>query len=341
VLQVDSATEWRGGQVQLALLMEGLEARGCELSLAAAPQGELARRSGCAVLPIPAGASLRGAWALRSHIQRLQPDVVAAQTSHAHSLCVLAGVRPVVHRRVDFAVGGSPWGRWKYGRAGLYIAVSQGVARVLDVGGVPRERIRVVHDGVRPFPPTEPAADLAGVGPLVGALGALVDHKAHWVLVEAMALLPDVHCVIAGEGPCRDDLERRIERLGLQPRVTLLGQRDDPAAVMAALGLLVHPSIEEGMGQVVVEAMAAGLGVVVSDAGGLPEVVGDLQTPVPAGDPAALARALRARLDEPGDPGPARERARELFSVETMVDGTLAAYHEAVAGAGRASGSEA
>ena len=341
MLQVDPATEWRGGQVQLSLLMEGLEARGHELRLAACPHGALAQRVGPPALPLPPGASLRGALALRRWVARHRPDVVAAQSSHAHSLCVLAGLSPVVHRRVDFSVGRSPWGRWKYRRAGLYVAVSRGVARVLEAGGVGAGSIRIVHDGVRLLAPLPPAADLVGAGPLVVAVGALVDHKAHRVLVEAMARLPEVRCVIAGEGHRRPRLEARIRELGLGGRVRLLGQRQDIAAVLAAADLLVHPSVEEGMGQAVVEAMAAGTPVLVSDAGGLPEVVGDLCVPVPAGDSDALAVAIRARLAAPGDPQRFAERARAHFSVDTMVEGTLAAYLEAAAGGCPAPGSEA
>jgi glycosyltransferase involved in cell wall biosynthesis len=330
VLQVDSATEWRGGQVQLALLMEGLEARGHQVWLAACPEGALAARLGRPVLAIPAGAGLRGAAVLRRHVRRLQPDIVAAQTSHAHALCALAGLRPVVHRRVDFAVGGSPWGRLKYGRASLYVAVSHGVAHVLEAGGVAPARIRVVHDGVRPLGPARPAADLLGDGPLIGAVGALVGHKAHRVLVDAMARLPDLRCVIAGEGPLRGELERQICALGLQDRVRLLGQRGDVAAVLAALDLLVHPSVEEGMGQVVVEAMAARVPVLVSDAGGLPEVVGPRARVAPRGDPRALAAMIRQHLAQPDPVSQAANRARERFSVAGMVEGTLSAYHEAV-----------
>jgi glycosyltransferase involved in cell wall biosynthesis len=329
-MQVDSATEWRGGQVQLAHLMEGLESRGHEVALAACPEGELARRLGRDVLPIPAGVGLRGATALRAHHRRVRPDLVVAQTSHAHSLCLLAGLTPVVHRRVDFAVGGTPWGRWKYRRAALFVAVSEGVARVLRRGGVPPERIRVVADGVRPLGESPPAPDLCGPGPLVGAVGALVDHKGHRVLLEAVAELPELRCVIAGEGPLREDLERRIRELGLEGRVRLLGQRHDVSAVLAALDLLAHPSLEEGMGQAVVEAMAAGVPLLVSDAGGLPEVVGPLCAPVPAGDPGALAQALRDRIAAPWDTEAARVRARERFSVDAMVDGSIAAYLEVV-----------
>ena len=333
MLHVDSASEDRGGQTQLALLIEGMEALGHRALLAAPPRGALASRLGRPVLPLHAGHGLRAAWQLRTHLEASCPDLVAAHTPHAHGLCLAAGCLPVVHRRVDFAVGRSALGRWKLARARLYVAVSGAVARVLARGGVPEGRIRVVHDGVRALPPAAPAPDLCGPGPLVGCIGALVAHKGHRHFLDALARLPGLRGAIAGEGPLRPALERQIAALGLGGRVRLLGQRRDPAAVLAALDLLVHPSVEEGFGQVVVEALLAGRPVVVTDAGGLPELVGPLSAPVPAGDPESLAAAIRARLAEPGPPGPGLARARERFSVEAMVAGTLAAYEEALASA--------
>ena len=97
-----------------------------------------------------------------------------------------------------------------------------------------KARIRVVYDGVRPLAPATAARDLPG-RPLVGAVGALVAHKGHRFLVEAMQHLPGVSCVIAGEGALRGELQARIDALGLGSRVKLLGQREDVAAVMAAL----------------------------------------------------------------------------------------------------------
>ncbi len=326
---MDSATEWRGGQAQLLYLLRGMERQGQRALVAAPATGALSARLQRSVFPISSGNNPAAVWQLRRIVSRCRPDLVAAHTSHAHGVCVMAGLRPVVHRRVDFAVGATRIGRWKYSRARLFLAVSQAVARVLVRGGVPVERITVVHDGVQPLPEAKPAHDLAGRRPLVGAVGALVDHKGHRHLVAAMALLPGLRCVIAGEGPLRGALSEQIRALGLQDRVQLLGQRQDIPAVLAALDLMVHPSVEEGMGQVVVEAMGAGVPVLATDAGGLPEVVGS-EACVPLGDAAALARGIERRLVQPGDLQAARRRARERFSVERMVAGTITAYGHAL-----------
>lgn len=329
MLHVDTASEGRGGQVQLGLLVAGMVARGHRAPVVAPPGGVLARQQGGDVLPLPARLGPGAVLALRRHIAAIRPDVVAAHTPHAHGLCLLAGAMPVVHRRVDFALGAGALSRWKYRRAALYVAVSRAVAAVLVRGGVPAARIRVVYDGVAPPPEVAPAPDLAGTGLLIGAAGALVPHKGHRVLLEALARLPGQRCVMAGDGPLRGVLEAQASALGLGDRLRFLGGRDDLPAVLAALDLLVHPSLEEGMGQVVVEAMALGVPVLVSAAGGLPEVVGDTSAPTPVDDPAALARAIRARLAAPGDLEAALARARTVFSVDAMVEGTLAVYEEA------------
>lgn len=304
VLHVDTATEWRGGQVQLLALVRGMEARGWTAQVACPPEGRLWQELaflGDRRLAIPAGASTRTTW----YIRQSDVDLVAAHTSHGHSAATLGGKPLVVHRRVDFEVSGG----WKYQRPAAYIAVSKAVADVLTRAGV--KNVDVVHDGVAALP----AAPAAPDGPEVLAVGARVAHKGHRVLAEAAETLSGVDIGVAGEGPLKP------------PGLRYLGWRPDVPALLAAADVFVHPSLEEGMGQAVVEAMLAGVPVVVSDAGGLPEVVGDLGLIVPRGEPTALAKALARALA--GDHPPlddAAARAKKHFSVDAMVDGTLAVY---------------
>lgn len=313
VLHVDTALEWRGGQVQLLHLVAGMAQRGQRVGVACPPGSPLWQAldalaaPGLERLPVPPGRSLLAVARLR----RASYELLAAHTSHAHDLCLLAGRPFVVHRRVDFR----PSGGLKYRRPLGYVCVSQAVARIVQAAG--GRSCLVVPDGVAPLPPAPPAPD----GPPVLAVGARVAHKGHRVLAEAAGLLPGLDIGVAGEGPLR------------WPGLRYLGQRPDVAALLAAARVFVHPSLEEGMGQAVVEAMLAGCPVVCSDAGGLPEVVGDTALVVPRGDAAALARAIqRALAGEHPDPALARARALRLFSVQAMVEGTRAAYEALLAG---------
>lgn len=306
VLHVDTATEWRGGQVQLLHLVRGMEAAGWAPSVACPGESPLWKALeflGDRRVAIPVGMSARTTWRVR----QAEVDIIAAHTSHAHTLCSVVERPLVVHRRVDFV----PSGGWKYRRPEAYVAVSEVVARLLKNAGA--DHVSVVHDGVAEGPAVSPAPD----GPTVLAVGACVAHKGHRFLSEAAEQLEGVDIGVAGEGPLR------------YPNLRYLGYRQDVPHLLAAAELFVHPSTEEGMGQAVVEAMLAGVPVVATDAGGLPEVVGDCGILVRKGDSAALAQGIRRGLagDHPSVDA-ARARARLSFSVDRMVKGTLAVYAE-------------
>ena len=345
VLHVDTGREWRGGQTQMRYLVERAEGEHHVVLPVDAPLGPVLEEAGIRVHRIDFKGGLRGFACLREVVKVVEPDLLAAHTAHAHTQCLLAaGPLPVVvHRRVDFAVGGNLASKAKYRAATGYIAVSDAVRQVLEDGGVDGGSIEVVHDGVDPEPPAPAGAGAAlrkrlGIpaeAPVIASLGALVPHKGHIHLAEALAWLDnkrqDVWAILAGEGPERAGLEAKLREWGIDERTLLPGELPR-AEVLAAADLFCHPSVEEGLGQAVLEAMLAGVPVVASNAGGLGEVIEDMQTGmlVRPGDGAALSRALLACLQGPER---ARERAHAArtavagrFGIDAMVQGTLAAY---------------
>lgn len=296
---MDTATEWRGGQQQLAWLLAG---RPGDL-WAGVPDSPLAARVGPPAVVLRPGNDPRNVLRLRHP----PVDLVAAHTPHAHGAALWCGRPLVVHRRVDFV----PRHPWKYRRADAIVAVSGAVARVLRDVGVPGAV--VVYDGVEPVPPG-PRIDAPG--PVWGAMGALVAHKGHRHLVAAMRELPGT-LLLAGEGPLRAELEALAG-----PNVRFLGQVQ-AGSLFASVDVFVHPSVEEGMGQVLVEAMAAGCRIAATTAGGIPEVLGDVAEYAPPGDPVALAAAMRRALGRPAGEG---TRRATTFGVERMVAETTAVY---------------
>ncbi len=165
--------------------------------------------------------------------------------------------------------------------AGL-LAVSQAMRDDMVAIGLPAERITVHYTGVdqAKFVAVDRLAAKAALGvagPLIVSLGALVDRKGHDIVIDAVAGLPGVTLMIAGEGPARGALEARIARAGLGERVRLLGAvpHADLPALLAAADVMALASASEGLANAWVEALACGTPIVITNAGGAAEVVSD------------------------------------------------------------------
>jgi glycosyltransferase involved in cell wall biosynthesis len=359
VLHVDTALSWRGGQNQVLLTARGMAARGQEVRLACRNGGALAERARAEGLST-VGVGFRGdLWppglaTLAGVLRSFRPDVVQLHDPHAVSAGLLAlrfapGAAAVATRRVDFPLRGL-LSRWKYASCGRVIAVSRAIADVLEGGGLPPDRIRVVYEGVPDRPPAqggEEALRALGIpegSPVIGNVAALTPHKDHETLIRAAALVlervPEARFVILGEGELRSTLERQAAGLGLGDRCVFAGFRNDLDRLLPAFTLLCLSSRLEGLGTSLLDAMCFGVAIVATTAGGIPEAVEDgvTGTLVPPGDAAALARALLDLLENEGRrralAAAARHRFEERFSAGRMVDETLRVYHE-VAPAGR------
>lgn len=182
--------------------------------------------------------------------------------------------------------------------------------------------------------------DLAATDEIVLALGRQEYQKGHIFLLEAVAKLRPVRhnlrvIVVGREGNASAHLGRAVDRLGLEGMVSFLGHRHDVGDLIAAADVFCFPSVYEGLGGAVIEAMAMGLPVVASDLPALREVVGDAGILVPPESPAALAsaitqlledRALAARLSER-----AEVRVLERFDLENVADQMAALYRRVAA----------
>ena len=194
-------------------------------------------------------------------------------------------------------------------------------------------RTVVIHNGIALDRPRRPSRSAAGPVTLL-SVGRLRAPKDFRTLLHAMAALDrgTARLRIAGDGPDRAELEHEIARLGLGSVVELLGTRDDVDELLAGADVFVLSSASEGLPMSVLEAMAAGLPVVASAVGGVPELVRDGETGalVPPGDSAALASALRTIVADPalrerlGEAG--RRRAEQEFSLARFEREHLALY---------------
>jgi L-malate glycosyltransferase len=354
-LHIDTARTWRGGQQQVLLTVLGLRARGHRAVLVAHPEGELFRRAseGPDLFPLAPmnEIDLATAWKLSRLVRKWKPQIVHAHDPHAVTMAALGlsfgapEPRPkiVASRRVDFHLQSHTFSQWKYRQVDGFIAASRAIKDILVQDRIPSRRIAVVHDGIDVEKiQNRPAIDLHaeywlphGV-PVIVNVGALVGHKGQRFLIDAMPLIlrevPDAHLVIFGEGELRPALERQVKSHSLTKRVLLPGFREDVLSLMKSADLFVMSSVTEGLGSAVLDAMAMGLAVVGTTAGGIPEAVvpGETGDLVPPSDAKSLAAAivkllkddeLRRRYGKA-----AREHVALHFGVDKLVDGTLDCY---------------
>jgi glycosyltransferase involved in cell wall biosynthesis len=214
------------------------------------------------------------------------------------------------------------------------LALSRSLADATGKLGVPPTRIEVLPNGVDidRFRPSD------GRDPVVLFVGSLIERKGVRYLLQAMPaihkVLPEQRLIIIGDGPQQSELQALTSQLGLTEVVQFLGGQppDVVSRWLARAKLLVLPSIEEGLGVVLLEALASGTPCLGTSVGGIPDVVTEeVGTLIPPADTGALARAALHLL---GDPGrwqalsrAARRRAEVHYSWRRIVERLLTLYH--------------
>ncbi|MFF3323427.1 glycosyltransferase [Streptomyces sp. NPDC002889] len=299
-------------------------------------------------------AAMRALGRLMTHLRRTRPQVFHAYLFH----CYVAAAPAARLARIPVCVAGRrSLGTFKEGRRGLLavervatgmtdfvVANAHAVAEdALRQEGLPRNKIAVIHNGMeeRDFRAVAPA-DLATDLPVVVCVANLRAYKGHQYLLDAVGRLRQwgrpCTLVLIGDGPQRPHLQRQADRLGIDVR--LLGHRTDVGAFLARADVVVLPSLEEGLSNAVMEAMAIGRPVVATAVGGTPELLCDRGVLVPPADPQALAQGLHRMLTDRAAAAllgkAAREWALEHLSADTMVERHITLYRTLLEG-GRAS----
>ncbi|WP_030389225.1 glycosyltransferase family 4 protein [Streptomyces sp. NRRL S-241] len=327
-----------GNSAHVRSLATGLAARGVRVTVCAPVQAE-------------------GEYDFTGAGAQFAPDAVSvlraacagADLVHAHG--VRAGMRAALAmrgRRVPLVVswhGEGPTAAGALGRLSRLLErhVARAAAVVLGASSdqVDLARLRGARDArLAPVAvPTGPAdagaaadpgkvrAELGAVErPLLIAVGSLVPHRGYSVLLDAArewrGLDPAPLLVIAGEGPLRAELSRRIEAEALPVR--LLGRRRDAAQLLAAADLAVLPSRWEARALLAQEALRAGVALVATTVGGVPELVGEGAVLVPPGEAGALASAVTGLLADPDRRAALAAAGRAQASTWPSEDDTVA-----------------
>lgn len=346
----------RRGHALTVVTMRDPEAYAADLADLRIPLVTLGMRRG---VPDP-----RALARLAGVVRGARPHVVHAHMVHANLLARLA--RPLAWAPVLISTAHSPieGGRWReiayrltdrLGTLTTHVARAA-VERYVEVGAVPRERIRFVPNGLDlaahghdPEARRRLRADL-GLGDdafVWLSVGRLEPPKEFPVLLRAVAAARPragaLRLLVAGSGPDRAALEAQARELGSGEAVRFLGPRDDVPALLSAADAFVLASAWEGLPMVLLEAGAAGLPVVASDVGGVREATGPAGVLVPSGDVAALTEAL-VRVGEASDAqrralgGAIHDHVAASFGLAGVVDAWESLYRELVAARGRRGG---
>lgn len=366
VLHTESSPGLGGQEIRTLTEAGWIAERGWRVLIAAQPDGRLLPRARALGLPVTA-LRMRGAWDARALlslvrlIRREQVDVV-----HTHSsidgwvggMAARLTRRPVLRTRhvsIPIRRGLNPVYRWL---ADSVITSGEAIRQLVIAAGVRPERVVAIPAGVNLDDFTAGnggeaalrslglAAGGAAPGPVLGSIAMFRGSKGHDHLLDAFARVharrPNARLLLVGDGGRREWVEGLARERGLGGAVIFTGFRTDVPALLAAMDCFVLASTRtEGVPQSLLQAAAAGVPLVASRIGGIPEVVEDGLTGllVPPGDPAALAAAIETTLSDPAAAAAraraARKRCEERFSHTATIGRLLALYDELLGARGR------
>lgn len=363
IIHISTETGWRGGEQQLTLLTDGLAARGHRSIVLTPPESKLFEdrlRAGIArPLSYISEFDVFAARRLTKLARTENADILHAHTSHAHSLAYIASrwthVPVVVTRRVDFPVNRNWLSSKKYGSKSVhFVAISEAIRQVLLSAGIPDDHVSLVYSGVdpsrfeyrdRPRDDTAAAQFGAPAGvPVLVNVAALTDHKDQATLLHAAALLRDhgtaFKLIIAGSGELESHLKSLATELALNSHVQFIGYVQNLVPLYHAADVFVLSSHMEGLCTSILDAMLAGVPVVATRTGGVPEIVENERNGllVAPRNPAALAEGLEKLMSDPKlrmtFAAQGRSTVLGRFTADCMVDGNIAVYKQVLANAG-------
>lgn len=222
-----------------------------------------------------------------------QIQIVHTHTAHAHSLAALAKSRSqkwklLAARRVDFRLGKNPFSKWKYksSRTDYIVCVSRKILEYLMEDGIDPGKLITIHSGIDiksvqnvSLPEVNSLKKKLGIPKstiIIGNVAALVDHKDQITLLESISKIASKQnfcLLILGSGPLQEELEKKAASLNIAEKVKFLGFQSPITQYWRIFDIFALTSKEEGLGTSILDAMSAGIPVVATRAGGIPELV--------------------------------------------------------------------
>jgi len=367
ILYVITAAEFGGAPLHVLQLVEYMVKKGHEVGLVAAPEPRLmegARKLGARIFPNPhfvrpirPWKDLRALWRVFRAIRQFKPDLVSAHSTKAGFAARFSCA--VLRVPVIFTAHGWAFTEGKSSLARYFLALAERLSakvtkKIICVSEhdkklalrfrvAPEQKLTVIHNGMEPSlylnadgSKVRSELGLRGDQILTTMVARFVPQKDHATLLQAISSLSEgkYKFALVGGGERENLYRERVERQRLTNNVIFLSERRDVPQILAASDIFVLSSNWEGLPRSIIEAMMAGLPVVATRVGGVPELVADGVTGflVPPRDPDALAEALQKLIADPelrrrmGQAG--REKALKEFTLGRMLRETERVYRE-------------
>ena len=297
ILHISSPLTWRGGEQQLAYLLEELKAKGMEQEVLCAKGSAVEsyclnnnitcftfNRKNLRIVP----ANIINRICLNNNI-----DLIHTHDSHGHTAALISAllfgnvIPLIVSRRTIFPIGQNWLSRFKYNHSSVsrIVCVSEKIKEQISNSISDNSKVVTVHSGIdvsRFKNKCDETIQISDLGtnlshPFIGNIAAITEEKDYFTFVntaEAYYKTGDQGTFfIIGDGPYRTQIEQYIEEKGLKDKIILTGFRNNIAAIIKQLDCLLFTSNSEGLGTSILDAMACNIPVVATRTGGIPEIV--------------------------------------------------------------------
>lgn len=358
ILHTEWSNGWGGQEIRILAESQNFIKKGYEVIIAAQPNSDLYKKSNQAgirtlAINMNKGINFFAIWNLVRYIKKNKIDIIHTHSSvdsrTAGIAGKIAGIKVVRSRHISLPISKSPLTWWQYMKLADKVITSGRDIRsnmIKDNKMLPN-KIASAPAGVdtkifsedRNLKDIRPKYNIGSSDFLVGIVSVLRSWKGHRYLIEAIKMasneISNIHLIIVGAGPQKDNIEKLVESLDIKEKVTLTGYQSNPEIFFNAMDLMVLPSFAgEATSQVLPQAMLMGKPVISTAAGGLSEVVIHNETGliVPTKDSYEIFMAiktihnnnlLRKKLIKNG-----KKHALKNFTFDQMINTTENVYHE-------------
>jgi len=360
-LHVSSATTWRGGEQQIAYLLETLALKGHQPWMLCAKGSKM--EAYCIKNNIPHYiykklASINPIIGKKIDllVETLDIQLVHLHDSHAHTYACIAAslfkmnVPVILSRRVDFPIHRNPLSKWKYNHPSIkkIICVSDFIQKVMRPDIKDPSRLTVVHSGIdlKRFQNSSKISlheefNISKDKTIIANVASIAPHKDYFTFVNTAEITlqnhSDVHFfIIGGDGGEEQEIKKLIAKKGLEKKITLTGFREDITDILPGIDILLLTSKTEGLGTSLLDAQLCEVPIVATAAGGIPEIIDHEVNGLlaPPGNPPKIAVQLERLIVSNSHRRTLAQKAKETvksFSKEKMTEQTILIYKAALA----------